>query len=37
MNLPLRWDLYHAQLDQTTALRRITRVRVMQPQCRPIS
>lgn len=28
MNLQLRWDLYHAQLDEATALDRIKRVRV---------
>jgi addiction module HigA family antidote len=28
MNLQLRWDLYHAQLDEATALGRIKRVRV---------
>jgi len=28
MNLQVRWDLYHAQLDESAALRRITRVRV---------
>jgi antitoxin HigA-1 len=28
MNLQLRWDLYHAQLDEAQALDRIERVRV---------
>ena len=28
MNLQLRWDLYHAQLDEAHALDRIKRVRV---------
>jgi len=28
MNLQSRWDLYHAQLDEATALDRIKRVRV---------
>ncbi len=28
MNIQLRWDLYHAQLDEAIALNRIKRVRV---------
>ena len=28
MNLQLRWDLYHAQLDEAVALDRIKRIRV---------
>jgi plasmid maintenance system antidote protein VapI len=28
MNLQVRWDLYHAQLDEAHALDRIERVRV---------
>lgn len=28
MNLQLRWDLYHAQLDEAAALDRIKRIRV---------